>query len=53
MKLDCVLTACNMNPLYSDFIPIFIKTWNKLYPAVDVKIIFISAPITLPSTITS
>ena len=41
MKLDCVLTACNMNPLYSDFIPIFIKTWNKLYPNVDVKIVLI------------
>ena len=25
-----------------DFIPLFIKTWNKLYPDVDVKIIFIS-----------
>lgn len=42
MKLDCVLTACNDNPLYSEFIPIFIKTWHKLYPLVDVKIIFIS-----------
>ena len=42
MKLDCVLTACNDNPLYSEFIPIFIKTWNKLYPIVDVKIIYIS-----------
>lgn len=42
MKLDCVLTACNENPLYADFIPLFIKTWNKLYPTVDVKIVFIS-----------
>ena len=42
MKLDCVLTACNTNLLYLDFIPIFIKTWNKLYPNVDVKIILIS-----------
>jgi hypothetical protein len=42
MKLDCILTACNDNPMYCDFIPIFIKTWNKLYPGVDVKIIFIS-----------
>ena len=32
MKLDCVLTAVNENELYLDFIPIFIKTWNKLYP---------------------
>ena len=42
MKLSCVLTACNDIPLYYDFIPLFIKTWNKLYPDVDVKIIFIS-----------
>jgi hypothetical protein len=25
-----------------DFIPIFIKTWNKLYPTVDVKIVLIA-----------
>ena len=42
MKLDCVLTACNENPLYIDFIPYFIKAWNKLYPHVDVKIILIA-----------
>jgi len=42
MKLDCVLTAVNENVLYLDFVPIFIKTWNKLYPDVDVKIILIS-----------
>lgn len=42
MKLDCVLTAVNENKLYLDFVPIFIKTWNKLYPYVDVKIILIA-----------
>jgi hypothetical protein len=42
MKLDCILTAVNENPLYLDFIPIFIKTWKKLYPLVDIKIILIS-----------
>lgn len=42
MKLDCVLTAVNENPLYIDFIPLFIKYWNKLYPQVDIKIIFIA-----------
>lgn len=41
MKIDCVLTAVNENKFYHDFIPIFIKTWNKLYPNIDVKIIFI------------
>jgi len=42
MKLSCVLTAVNEKPLYIDFVPIFIKTWNKLYPSVDVKIILVA-----------
>ena len=42
MILDCVLSACNNNKNYSDFIPIFIKSWKKLYPLVDIKIIFIN-----------
>lgn len=42
MKLDCVLTAVNENPLYLDFVPIFIKTWKKLYPFIDIKIVLIS-----------
>lgn len=42
MKLDCVLTAVNENPLYLEFIPLFVNTWNKLYPNVDVKIILIA-----------
>lgn len=42
MKLDCILTACNDNTMYSEFIPIFVKTWQKLYPDIDVKIIYIS-----------
>ena len=45
MKLDCILTAVNENTLYLEFIPIFIKTWNKLYPNVDVKIILIAKKI--------
>ena len=42
MKLDCIITAVNENPLYIEFIPIFVKTWKKLYPDVDVKIILIA-----------
>lgn len=41
MKLDCILTACNTNEMYIDFIPIFIKAWSKLYPKVDIKIVLI------------
>ena len=44
MILDCILTSLNENKLYLDFVSIFIKKWNKLYPypLVDVKIILIS-----------
>jgi len=42
MKLDCILSACNLNTMYMEFIPIFIKTWTKLYPRVHVKIVLIS-----------
>ena len=42
MKLDCIITATNENPLYIEFIPIFVKTWKKLYPDVDIKIILVA-----------
>lgn len=42
MKIDCVLTACNLNDLYLDFIPIFIKSWKKILPNADCKIVLIS-----------
>jgi hypothetical protein len=42
MKLDCVLTACNANPLYMDFIPLFVRAWKKLYPGVNVKIVLVA-----------
>lgn len=42
MLLSYVLTATNDNPIYLDFIPIFIKTWNKLYPDTKVLIILIA-----------
>ena len=45
MKLDCILTAVNDNPLYIDFIPIFVRTWKKLYPDVDIKIILVAKSI--------
>ncbi len=41
MLLDCVVTGCNMNPLYYDFIPMFIESWKTLYPSIDIKIILI------------
>jgi hypothetical protein len=42
MKLTDVLTASNMNPDYYKFIPIFIKTWKKILPEVNIHIIVIA-----------
>lgn len=42
MKLECVLTACNDNELYLEFIPVFIKAWKKLIPTINIKIILIA-----------
>jgi hypothetical protein len=42
MKLGTVVTACDLNPLYLDFIPIFIKAWKTLFPEIDVIIVLIS-----------
>jgi hypothetical protein len=45
MLIDCILTACNDNPLYIEFIPLFVKAWKKLIPEADVKIVLISEDI--------
>jgi hypothetical protein len=42
MKLGTVLTATDTNPLYCEFIPIFIKAWKTLFPEVDVIVVLIS-----------
>ena len=42
MKLECVVTACNTNSLYCNFIPLFTNAWKKLYPKIDVKIILVN-----------
>tara|TARA_B110000008_G_C16773461_1_gene485572 strand:+ start:60 stop:824 length:765 start_codon:yes stop_codon:yes gene_type:complete len=42
MKLTDVLTATDNNPLYYKFVPIFIKTWKKLFPEIKIHIILIS-----------
>lgn len=41
MKIDCVLTSCNLNKKYTDFIPLFIKSWEKTHPTIDIKIVLI------------
>ena len=45
MKLEYVLTSCNLNPLYCDFIPIFIKAWKKLIPEIKIVIVLIAESI--------
>jgi hypothetical protein len=45
MKLGTVITASDLNPLYSEFIPSFIKSWNKLFPEVDVFVVLIAETI--------
>ena len=42
MKIGTVLTATDLTPLYADFIPMFIKAWNKIIPSADVKIIMVA-----------
>ena len=42
MILTDVLTACDMNPLYYKFIPIFIRAWKKLFPEVNIHIVLIA-----------
>lgn len=42
MKLDCVLTSCNLNEDYLDFVPLFINAWKKVNHKVEVKVILIA-----------
>lgn len=42
MKIDCIFTATDDNPLYHEFIPMFIKLWKHFLPEADVKILYIS-----------
>jgi len=42
MKLGTILTASDLNPLYSEFIPNFIKAWNILFPDADVVVVLIA-----------
>ena len=42
MILTDVLTASDLNPMYYKFIPIFIKTWKKLFPEINIHIILIA-----------
>lgn len=49
MKLGTILTATNLNPLYSDFIPMFVDAWKRLFPECDVVVLLIAD--TVPDTL--
>lgn len=42
MKIETVLAASDMNPLYSEFIPSFIKSWSILFPEVDIIVVLVA-----------
>lgn len=42
MKLGTIVTATDANPLYSDFIPLFIRAWSHLLPEADIRILYIA-----------
>jgi hypothetical protein len=42
MKIGTILTATDTNPLYMDFIPLFVKTWSSFIPEADICIVLIA-----------
>lgn len=41
MKIGTVVTATDSNPLYTDFIPLFIRAWKHVLPEADIRILYI------------
>jgi hypothetical protein len=42
MKIGTVVTATDLNPLYCDFIPNFVRAWKAVIPEADVRIILVA-----------
>ena len=42
MKIGTVLVATDLNPLYVNFIPMFIRAWKKMIPEADICIVLIA-----------
>jgi hypothetical protein len=42
MKIGTVVTATDLNPMYSDFIPNFVKAWKAVLPEADVHIVLVA-----------
>ena len=45
MKLTDVVVSTNLNRLYLDFVPIFIKAWRTLFPEIRIHILLIAKKI--------
>lgn len=45
MKIGTIVTATDLNPLYIEFIPIFIRAWKKVVPEADIHIILVASEI--------
>jgi len=45
MKIGTIVTATDLNPLYSDFIPNFVKAWKAVIPEADIRIVLIAEEI--------
>ena len=42
IEIEYILTAVDLDPLYVDFIPMFIDAWEAILPSAKVIIILIS-----------
>jgi hypothetical protein len=42
MKIGTIVTATDLNPMYCDFVPNFIKAWKAVIPEADVHIVLVA-----------
>jgi len=42
MKIGTIVTATDLNPLYCDFVPNFVKAWKAVIPEADVRIVLVA-----------
>jgi hypothetical protein len=45
MKIGTIVTATDTNPLYMDFIPVFVRAWKAFVPDADVKVVLVASEI--------
>lgn len=45
MKIGTILTATDLNPLYVEFVPLFISAWHTLFPEADIVIVLVASEI--------